>query len=57
MKKNLDVALLGSHCLKINDKAPQLEKIRVECNYHKLKKKIHYFNPLIHPSVIFRKKL
>ena len=57
MIKNLDIVLLGSNCIKINNDNKIIGKIKVECNYKKLKKKILYFNPLIHPSVIFRKKI
>ena len=57
MIKNLDIVLLGSNCIKINNNNKIIGKIKVECNYKKLKKKILYFNPLIHPSVIFRKKI
>ncbi len=57
MLKNLDIVLLGSNCSKINEKNTIIGKIKVECNHIKLKKKISYFNPLIHPSVIFRKKI
>lgn len=57
MLKNLDIVLLGSNCSKINEKNVIIGKIKVECNHIKLKKKISYFNPLIHPSVIFRKKI
>ncbi len=57
MIKNLDIVLLGSNCIKINNNNKIIGKIKVECNYKKLKKKILYFNPLIHPSVIFRKNI
>ncbi len=57
MLKNSDIVLSGSNCIKINEKNSIIGKIKVESNYKKLKKKITYFNPLIHPSVIFRKKI
>lgn len=57
MIKNLDIVLLGSNCIKINNNNKIIGKIKVECNNKKLKKKILYFNPIIHPSVIFRKKI
>ena len=57
MKKNTDIVLSGSNCIKINDKNLIIGKIKVENNSSKLKKQILYFNPLIHPSVIFRKNI
>ena len=57
MLENLDIVLLGSNCIKINEKNRIIGKIKVECNHKKLKKNILYFNPFIHPSVIFRKKI
>ena len=59
MEKNLDVEILGSWAFEFEND-PINEKCslyRVPIDYQEMDKWLHYRNPIIHPSVMFRKKV
>ncbi len=57
MNVNHDIVIAGSNCYKINTFGKKIGKIKVESNISKLKIQFMYFNPIIHPTVIFRKSI
>ena len=56
MNNNQDTVICGSNCFKINMNNKKIGIIRTITNSKKLNRKLRYYNPIVHPSVIFRKK-
>ena len=57
MNINNNVVIAGSNCNKINTFGKNIGRINVENNLSKLKNQFTFFNPIIHPTVIFRKNI
>ena len=57
MNENPKIAVCGTSCLKINDKNNIVGNIKTYSSSLKIKKILFYFNPIIHPTIIFRKKI
>lgn len=57
MNINNNVVIAGSNCNKINTFGKKIGRINVENNLSKLKNQFTFFNPIIHPTVIFRKNI
>lgn len=56
LENNKDVFLLGTSAYNIDEDGEIVGERNIPLEYEKIKKKINLVNPIIHPSVMFRKK-
>jgi len=56
LKKNKELSLIGTSAYNIDEKGNIIAERNVPLKYEDIKKNINLVNPIIHPSVMFRKK-
>jgi len=56
LQKNNDIALLGTAAYNIDEKGEVISNRNVPLSFEEIKENIKMVNPIIHPSVMFRKK-
>jgi glycosyltransferase involved in cell wall biosynthesis len=56
LQKNKEISLIGTSAYNINEDGEVIAERNVPLEYEEIKKSINLINPIIHPSVMFRKK-
>jgi len=57
MAENKDTALLGTWAKVIDKNGKEISEFKYPAKYKKIRKKILLFNPFVHSSVVFKKKI
>lgn len=55
LKKNKEISLIGTSAYNIDENGKVIDERNVPLEYEDIKKNINLVNPIIHPSVMFRK--
>ncbi len=57
LDKHLSYALVGSNAMLIDEKGKKIKKTSLPATDSQIRKKILFRNPILHPAVVYRKKL